>query len=121
MAVALLVACAPKDGSNEASSESEASSSEGPPHTIADCDALGAIDEFEDITPPASNHIPASGRNRTTTLERWEAYCKNGTVSKSDKPDSLRKAFVRAVESLQTRGIIGVWQDYVWLTGQTGQ
>jgi hypothetical protein len=68
---------------------------------------------------PASNHIPCGAR--TISHVRWRSYCDAGTVSKTDTPDSRRKAFVRAVEALQTRGIIGVWQEHVWLAGQVGQ
>src|SRR5262249_5829796 len=42
-------------------------------------------------------------------------------VAESDKPDSKQKAFVRAVRKLQEIGAIGIWGDYVWITGQAGQ
>jgi hypothetical protein len=69
--------------------------------------------------PPASNNIPPN--TRTTSLSLWRSYCDHGTVAKSDKPDSRYKAFVRAVEHLQTAGLIGIWGEQVWPTGQAGQ
>jgi AAA domain len=62
---------------------------------------------------PASAHAPSGGR--TTLLETWRRYCEAKLVPESDKPDTKRKAFVRACRRLQTAGIIDVWEDYVWL------
>jgi hypothetical protein len=65
--------------------------------------------------PPANSHI------RTTTLVRWKDICEAKMIADSEKPDSKRKAFVRASRKLQDLKIIGVWQDHVWVTGQAGQ
>jgi AAA domain len=62
---------------------------------------------------PASARAPSGGR--TTRLETWRRYCEAKLVPESDKPDTKRKAFVRACRRLQTAGIIDVWEDYVWL------
>jgi len=72
-----------------------------------------------ETTAPASNHIPPN--IRTTTLVRWRSYCDSGMVATSGKPDSRRRAFVRACERLQTLGVIGIWQEHVWLAGHAGQ
>jgi len=69
--------------------------------------------------PPASSHIPAN--TRTTTLVRWKDICEAKMIADSEKPDSKRKAFVRASRKLQDLKIIGIWQDHVWVTGQAGQ
>jgi hypothetical protein len=77
-----------------------------------------ALDEAGE-KPSASNHIPPGVRTcRTTT---WRGYCEQGMVTKGDSPDSKRKAFVRAVEKLRAQNIIGLWSDWVWLTGLAGQ
>jgi hypothetical protein len=72
-----------------------------------------AIDECGQI-PPASNHIPPSVR--TVNLELWKRYVAQSSVAGTEKPDSLRKAFNRAVDHLQADGFIGIWNDHAWLT-----
>jgi hypothetical protein len=69
--------------------------------------------------PPASNHIPPD--TRTCTVEQWRQRCYATSIAESDKPDSKRKAFVRASKTLQAIGFIGVWNDQVWLAGHAGQ
>jgi hypothetical protein len=68
---------------------------------------------------PASNHIPPG--SRTIRLDLWRQYCDAKMIAESDKPDSKRKAFVRASQRLQELRIIGVWNDHVWIAGQAGQ
>jgi RecA-family ATPase len=70
-----------------------------------------AIDEAGEI-PPGSNHIPANVRCVRTSL--WRAYCEQGSITQSDKPDTRRTAFNRAAEVLDNRDKIGVWGDWVW-------
>ncbi len=66
--------------------------------------------------PPASNHIPPDISACPVSL--WKRYCETGSVTASDKPDSFDKAFKRAAERLQSLGVIRVWDDWVWITGQ---
>ena len=71
---------------------------------------------------PGGAHFPPSGR--TIPVSVWRSYCDAGTIAESDKPDSRRKAFVRACNKLQSLNLIGVWADRVWLvepsrTGRT--
>jgi hypothetical protein len=73
------------------------------------CEAIADLPE----EAPASARAPSGGR--TTRLETWRRYCEAKLVPESDKPDTKRKAFVRACRRLQTAGIIDVWEDYVWL------
>lgn len=63
---------------------------------------------------PAASRAPAG--SRTIPVVLWRSYCDAGTVTKSDNPDSKRRTFVRAVETLQARKLIGIWNDIVWLT-----
>jgi hypothetical protein len=71
------------------------------------------------ILKPPSNHIPPD--TRTCEIGLWRRYCYEGTVAETDNPDTRQKAFVRATKRLQEAGIIGIWGDYVWLTGQARQ
>lgn len=80
-----------------------------------------AMDEQGQPAPGGSQYPPGS---RTIPLSAWRAYCDAGTIAESEKPDSRRRAFVRACKDLQTRSLIGVWADLVWLvepsrTGRT--
>jgi hypothetical protein len=63
-----------------------------------------------------SSHIPP--QTRTVPVVRWQQYCEAKMIAQTDNPDSKRRAFVRSSEKLQTLGIIGVWNDSVWLAGQ---
>jgi hypothetical protein len=80
---------------------------------------IRAIDDAGE-KPPVSNHIPPQV-GRTCRATTWRAYCYQGTLTESDSPDAKQKAFVRASNKLQALGVIGVWSDHVWLTGQPGQ
>ncbi len=71
-----------------------------------------AIDADGEI-PPENRRTPANVRAVRTTL--WRRYCEQGSISDSDKPDTLDKAFRRASTTLQGRGFIGVWSDWVWI------
>ncbi|MGC9954827.1 MAG: AAA family ATPase [Rhizomicrobium sp.] len=71
-----------------------------------------ALDEAGEPAPP-SPHYPQN--TRTIQVSAWRRYCDAGTVSKSDEPDAKRKAFVRSCETLQQRGIIGIWSERVWI------
>jgi hypothetical protein len=63
--------------------------------------------------PPTSNHIPPN--TRTISIEQWRTFVYQATITESDKPDSQRKAFVRAVSCLLEANLIGKWGDYVWI------
>jgi diadenosine tetraphosphate (Ap4A) HIT family hydrolase len=71
-----------------------------------------AINEAGSV-PPASNHIPPN--TRTISIEQWRTFAYQATITESDKPDSQRKAFVRAVNGLLEANLIGIWGDYVWI------
>ncbi len=71
-----------------------------------------AIDE-DGETPPENRRTPANVRAVRTSL--WRRYCEQGQISDSDKPDTMDKAFRRASTTLQERGFIGVWSDWVWM------
>ena len=71
-----------------------------------------AIDEAGEI-PPHSEHIPPN--IRTIPVETWRRYAYLGSISESDKADTRRRVFVRAVEKLQAAKLVGVWGDYAWI------
>jgi len=62
---------------------------------------------------PASNHIPQHAR--VVELNLWRQYAYDGSVTGSDKPETKRKAFDRAVTKLQENGLVGVWGKLAWL------
>ena len=63
--------------------------------------------------PPACDHIPP--RTPCVSVELWRNYCYAGAISNSEEPDAKRKAFKRASEGLLGSGVIGVWNDQVWI------
>ena len=70
-----------------------------------------AIEEAGEI-PPSNRRTPVNVRAVRTSL--WKGYCEQGSITDSDKPDTQDKAFRRAATTLQERGFIGVWSDWVW-------
>jgi hypothetical protein len=60
-----------------------------------------------------NSHVPPG--IKTVSVELWKKYCYDGTVTDSDDPNSKRKAFNRAVKTLQAINAIGVWKDRVWV------
>lgn len=64
-----------------------------------------------------STHIPADAKAVSAMLWRETFY----KAHIDEKRDTRKRKFSRAVERLQELKLIGVWSDWVWLTGQTGQ
>jgi hypothetical protein len=62
--------------------------------------------------PDPDGHIPDNVK--VVTLDQREIATYQRGITKSDRADSRRKAFVRAGELLIERGKIGIWQPYVW-------
>ncbi len=71
-----------------------------------------AIDEAGE-KPPTNKHIPPDILAVRTSL--WKRFCRQGSISDSDKPDTMDKAFRRASSKLQELGFVGVWDDWVWV------
>jgi AAA domain len=99
-----------------------------PVNLIVDADALIASVRAQGVVPGTvcldtlnRSLVGSESNTRTTTLVRWRDLCEAKMIADSEKPDSKRKAFVRASIKLQDLKIIGVWQDQVWVTGQAGQ
>jgi hypothetical protein len=72
-----------------------------------------AMEESGQI-PPASNHIPPGVR--TISLEAFFVRFSLSSAAQTEKTESQKRAFKRAVTTLQADGFIGVWNDNVWLT-----
>jgi hypothetical protein len=67
--------------------------------------------------PPASEHIPPD--TKVCSAVEWrESFC-HAYAGESDKPDTKRKAFVRATLKLQEVQLIGIWSDKAWLVGSS--
>jgi hypothetical protein len=76
--------------------------------------ALVAVGSF----PPSE--IPDAVLNRVRTnkavrTHEWRAEALPALASSDTKPDTARRTFDRARESLQASEIIGVWEDWAWL------
>ena len=53
---------------------------------------------------------------KVMTKDLWRRYCYQGGISGADtSDDAKKKAFQRALKSLQTRGLIGIWEPFVWV------
>ncbi|MGU3538113.1 AAA family ATPase [Methylobacterium sp. A54F] len=62
--------------------------------------------------PPASTVIPA--RVKVVSEDDWRKLCYAKDITASGKQDAKQKAFKRAAQSLQRRGMIGVHEGLVW-------
>jgi AAA domain len=65
------------------------------------------------------SYIPPN--TRTISVVQWQQYFEAKTIADTTKPDSKRRAFVRASKKLQELNITGVWNDRVWVVGHAGQ
>jgi hypothetical protein len=75
-----------------------------------------AIDEEGALTR-TNGRVPSGVK--TVPISLWKDRFYKGVGTDSDKPDSKRRAFNRAVEKLQEANEIGVWDDVVWIASRT--
>lgn len=81
--------------------------------------ALKALDLLrcairEDGKPlAADNQIPPTRMG--IPIDLWREWFDRASAVQSDKQDSRRKAFQRAVQTLQKCGYVGVLDDWVWI------
>jgi hypothetical protein len=64
---------------------------------------------------PAPPSCPQAGRNQVVPFDLWRRYCYAGLIEGRDNAGSQRKAFNRSAKKLQELGVIGQWNDYVWI------
>jgi hypothetical protein len=76
-----------------------------------------ALADGGEVVP--NSHTPS--KTRTIPVVQWQQYFEAKKIADTTKPDSKRRAFVRASEKLQELQIIGVWNDRVWVAGHVGQ
>jgi hypothetical protein len=89
--------------------------------THAETVALNALRDasIEAERVPANSHIPDGVR--AVQKEHWRRCCYLGGISAADSTeDAKSKAFRRAVEGLQKKRLIGVWEPYVWEASSHG-
>lgn len=67
------------------------------------------ISEFG-VPAPTNNHIPVGVK----VVEMSSVRLHYEKAHPSDKPDTIRKSFVRAAEQLQDLHLIGIWDGKVW-------
>jgi hypothetical protein len=65
-----------------------------------------------------STHPRIPKQTGHTGTDDWRSYFYAGTIAEGTKRDSQKKAFQRVVAELQRAGIIGIWNDRVWIAGQ---
>jgi hypothetical protein len=70
---------------------------------------------------PVNFPVKTTPDKKVCPIAAWRTAYFVRRITGSDKPDSKQKAFKRAADKLRNRGFIGVYDDIVWLTGQTGQ
>jgi hypothetical protein len=63
--------------------------------------------------PPSDKHIPPN--TRCVSIETWRENCIKGNISESENPESRTKAFKRASDALQAKGLIGIRNELVWV------
>jgi AAA domain len=85
-------------------------------------DKRRALDALRETIINVGKAVPNSrvptGQN-CCPIEAWRTTFLSGKMGNPDKPDSRRRAFVRAAEALQELRIIGISDDLAWLVGQT--
>lgn len=71
-----------------------------------------ALDEMGKPAP-TSNHVPPSVR--VVEIEEWRRYAYAMNISPSADQGARQKAFVRAMRDLQSKRVIGSWNELVWV------
>lgn len=66
--------------------------------------------------PPPCDQIPLGVV--ATLIETWREHCYRGGLSGSEDAAARRQAFHRASSTLQSGGLIGIWDGWVWLAGK---
>jgi hypothetical protein len=64
-------------------------------------------------TAPANGHLPDG--KRVVRTETWRRFAEPRMIVSGQNSDTKRRTFDRAARGLQGLGLIGVWQDQVWL------
>lgn len=70
-----------------------------------------AMDSKSTVPPPNPN-IPLN--TKAILVDDWREHALKRGVSPSDKPNSARTAFRRAMQDLITLQKVAVWDDYAW-------
>lgn len=77
-------------------------------------DQLRRALSHEGKIPPACSNIPE--HTPCVSVKTFGTYCLSGGLSQSNEPEAQRKAFKRSTDKLLAVGLIGKWQEYVWVT-----
>lgn len=59
-------------------------------------------------------------RQLVVRLDEWRDFLARACVTSRDNQETARKQFVRFQQDLVNKGVIGVWDGYVWIPGQRG-
>jgi hypothetical protein len=63
--------------------------------------------------PPAAPHMPAHGI--AVKVDTWRGYCDRGGLSDTNDVQSKARVFRRTRQELIARGVVGTWDEWVWL------
>lgn len=63
------------------------------------------------------DHVPKSGMGtqKCVRLQDFKVHFTKAGIAETDNPESVSKAFLRAKNSLKTKGYIAEWDGHVWL------
>jgi hypothetical protein len=78
--------------------------------------ALAALKEAiatTGVPAPVSDHIPADVR--VTTIANWRIHAYARGISDSNEPRAKQIAFSRAHGRLVDDGLVGIWEEQVWI------
>jgi hypothetical protein len=62
--------------------------------------------------PPPGSHAPRGVK--AVHEDEWRSTCYRKQISASGKQDTQSRAFRRAAEGLQVKGVIGIDREWVW-------
>jgi hypothetical protein len=62
--------------------------------------------------PPPDPHIPR--KTVAVLASTWRRLCQQRQITESSNADAKQRAFNRAANALQRKGLIAIWEDWVW-------
>lgn len=73
------------------------------------------------ILEAGTDYTPRKGMKpqKVVRIDDFKAHFIKANICKSDKPDSVNKAFARYREIMQSQGYSAEWENYIWLTDRS--
>lgn len=78
-----------------------------------------ALDTLDNCLVDLGRRTPGTFGFPTTpvmavTREHWKEHCERAGVTSSDKPNTARQVFKRAIDALKNKGFVAEWDGLVW-------